>query len=176
MDASDFKESDEYKAINLSAVELPDEFISGGLADADVYKNDEDKEAEEQFLNEQCEEVILPDDETVKVNNVSEKEVLQFFQTPRTQIDGGAKSSVTNLLEVLHDVKWFDNKFKCRVYMRGTTSKKLIIPKAIGKLQVYLNIRSGFLDCDCYYSLDFTSTLFSGADVRRAIHFPREYG
>ena len=60
--------------------------------------------------------------------------------------------------------------------MKGATSKKIIIPKAIGKLQVQANTNSGYLDYDCYYSLNFTSTLLSEADVRRATRCPREYG
>ena len=36
--------------------------------------------------------------------------------------------------------------------------------------------RTGQLDCDCYYSPGFTSTLLSEVDVRRATRFPKEYG
>ncbi len=155
-------------------MEIPESFISGGLADAEVYRDDEDQELEVNF--NEAKEVVLPDDETVKVNNVSaNKEEPSFFDAPRAQIDGGAKSSVTNLLEVLHDVRWYDNKFRCPVYMRGATSKKLIIPKAIGKLRVRANTRTGWLDCDYYYSPDFTSTLLSEVDVRRATMFPKQY-
>ena len=60
--------------------------------------------------------------------------------------------------------------------MRGATSKKLIIPKAIGKLRVRANTRTGWLDCDCYYSPDFSSTLLSEVDVQRATMFPKQYG
>ena len=145
MDAAEFKDSSEYESVNLSAVEIPDFFISGGLADAEVYR---DTKGQEEDISEK-QETLLPDDETVKINNVSDKEERTFFDFPRAQIDGGAKSSVTNLLEVLHDVRWYNDKFKCPVYMRGATSKKLIIPKAIGKLRVQANTRTGWLDCDC---------------------------
>ena len=174
MNAEDFENSTDYEVVNLSSVKIPDEFISGGMAESEVYRDDEEPDYIEPTLTE----VILPesDDDTVQVNNVSAKEAPQYFEYPRAQIDGGAKSSVTNLLQILHDVKWYDNKFKCPVYMRGATSKKLIIPRAIGKLRVQANTRTGWLDCDCYYHPDFTSTLLSERDVRRASGFPKQYG
>ena len=162
MDVDEYEKSTDYEVVNLSSVEIPDEFISGGTAESEVYRDDE----EPVYTEPSLEEVILPDDDddTIKVNNVSEKEASQWFQYPRAQIDGGAKSSVTNLLQILHDVRWYDDKFKCPVYMRGATSKKLIIPRAIGKLRVQANTRTGWLDCDCYYSPDFTSTLLAERD------------
>jgi len=172
MDASK-DDPEEYEEVNLSSIEIPDRFISGGLAEAEVYHDFEDDKAEEEYLKTKLEreDIVLPDDETVQVNNISEKENIQFFASPRAQIDGGAKSSVTNILEYLHDVKWFNDKFKCRVYMRGATSKKLIVPKAIGMLRVRANTQTGWLDCPCYYSPNFTSTLLSKVDVRKATGF-----
>ena len=69
MDATKFKNSPEYELVNLSAVEIPESFISGGLADAEVYRDDKDQEVEVNF--NEAKEVVLPDNETVKVNNVS---------------------------------------------------------------------------------------------------------
>ena len=60
--------------------------------------------------------------------------------------------------------------------MKGETSKKVIIPKAIGKLRVRANTVDGYLDCDCYYSPDFTTTLLSEVDIRKATRFPKQYG
>ena len=183
MDSKEEQSYENYEVANLSAIDIPDKYISGGFVDAEVYVDEDDKEQEEECLQmkleeEEREEIILPDDETVQIHNLSNKEDkdINFFDFPRAQIDGGAKSSVTNLLEILHNVKWYNDKFKCRVYMKGATSKKVIIPKAIGKLRVRANTVDGYLDCDCYYSPDFTTTLLSEVDVRKATRFPKQYG
>ena len=78
MDASK-DNPEEYEEINLSSIEIPDRFISGGLAEAEVYHDDEDDEDEEEYLKAkqeelEREEIVLPDDETVQVNNISDKE------------------------------------------------------------------------------------------------------
>ena len=145
MDVDEYEKNTDYEVVNLSSVEIPDEFISGGSAESEVYRDDE----EPVYIEPSLEEVILPDDDddTIKVNNVSEKEASQWFQYPRAQIDGGAKSSVTNLLQILHDVRWYDDKFKCPVYMRGATSKKLIIPRAIHRKTLFIVLRVKICRC-----------------------------
>ena len=46
----------------------------------------------------------------------------------RAQMDGGAKCTVTNKIEFLHDVRFYDKKFQPKVKMQGATSKAAIIP------------------------------------------------
>ena len=45
-------------------------------------------------------------------------------------MDGGAKCSVTNIVEILQDVKWLNNKNKAPVRMQGETSANIIVPSA----------------------------------------------
>ena len=61
MDVEEYENSVDYKVVNLSAVEIPDEFISGGMTDAEVYRDEEEAE----YLEINLEKVVLPDDDTV---------------------------------------------------------------------------------------------------------------
>ena len=47
-------------------------------------------------------------------------------------MDNGAKCSVTNIVEILRDVKWYNSKFKAPIYMKGKTSGTLIVPAVQG--------------------------------------------
>ena len=50
-------------------------------------------------------------------------------------MDGGAKCSVTNILEILRNVTWFNKKKNpASVHMKGATSGTLIVPAAKGWL------------------------------------------
>ena len=55
---------------------------------------------------------LIPQQETILINNVYNKIVVTicFNDPPRTQIDSGAKCSVTNNIDLLQDVKWSDDK------------------------------------------------------------------
>ena len=68
------------------------------------------------------------------VNNF-EDEVL-FYDDPRAQMDGGAKCSVTNMISLLHNVRFYSKKFKCNMRMHGATSKHIITPAAEGYLRI----------------------------------------
>ena len=59
--------------------------------------------------------------------------------------------SITNLVSLLHNVKYFNEKFKSRVRMHGATSKEIITPRAIGSMRVRALTRQGYIDVKCYY-------------------------
>ena len=86
-------------------------------------------------------------------------------------MDNGARCSVTNLVSILRDVRWFDKKHPAPVKMKGATSNVVIVPKAKGKLRVQANVRQGYIDVHVYYSPLFTSTLLSDRDVLFATPF-----
>ena len=84
-------------------------------------------------------ETVSVGENTIKVSNVSINNVdtTRFYDDPRAQMDGGAKCSVTNILEILRNVTWFDKKKNpAPVHMKGATSGTLIIPAAKGWLRV----------------------------------------
>ena len=66
-------------------------------------------------------------------------------------MDGGVGVSVTKFVSLLHNVKFFDAKFKSRVRIHGATSKKIITPCAVGYMKVRALTRPGYLDLKCYY-------------------------
>ena len=91
-------------------------------------------------------------------------------------MDGGAKCSVTNILEILRNITWFDKKKNpALVHIKGATSGTLIVPEAKGWLHVQANTRDQYLDVLCYYSPYFTSTLLSDRDVLLSNPCAKEY-
>lgn len=122
-------------------------------------------------------ETALVDEETIKIGNVSmiNIDTTRFYDDPRAQMDGGANSSITNILEILREMTWFDNKNLAPVHMKEDTSDILIIPAAKGWLQVQANIKDRYLDVLCYFSPHFTSILLSDRDVLLVNPCTKEY-
>ena len=90
-------------------------------------------------------------------------------------MDGGAGVSVTNLVSILHNVRYFNSKFKSRVRMHGATSKEIITPHAVGYMRVRALVKQGYLDVKCYYSPHFSTTLLSQVSVIEATGHPKQY-
>jgi hypothetical protein len=93
------------------------------------------------------------------INKLSNKNETLFYDVARAQIDGGAKVSVTNLLTLLHKVKFYSKKFKCEIRMHGATSKDIIQPPVEGYLRVPALTTKGYVEVLCYFSPHFTLTL-----------------
>ena len=72
---------------------------------------------------------------------------LCFYGDPWAQKDNGAKCSVTNIVKIQRDVKWYNKKFKAPIHMKGAILGKIIIPAAQGWLWVYTNTKriSGYI-------------------------------
>ena len=83
--------------------------------------------------------------------------------------------SVTDLVSILHNVWYFDAKFKSRVCMHGATSKEIITPRAVGFMRVRALVKQGFLDVKCYYLPHFSTTLLSQVSVIEATGHPKQY-
>ena len=54
------------------------------------------------------------DVKTIKIRNISINNIdtTRFQDDPQAQMDGGAKFSMTNLLNILMDVEWFNNQYQ----------------------------------------------------------------
>ena len=105
---------------SLCSVMIPETFLSCGISTADVVA---DNPVYHIDLG------TLQDDETVvagsKILNLNKIDTTLFYDdSPRAQMDGGAGVSVTNLVSIFHNVKYFNAKFKSRIRMHGATSKK----------------------------------------------------
>ena len=87
------------------------------------------------------------------------------------QMDGGAQRSVTNNIDLLIDVRWYDRKFRPRHTIKGATSGAAIVPKAEGYLQVPTIQEGKFAKVKCYYSPKFTSTLLSDNNVLESLPY-----
>ena len=86
---------------------------------------------------------------------------LCFYDDPHAQMNNGTKFSVTNIVEILRDIKWYNNKFNKPIHMKHATSGNIIVPAAQGWFRVQANTKQGYLDILYFYSLHFTSTLLS---------------
>ena len=93
----------------------------------------------------------------------------------RAQMDGGAQRTVTNNVNLLTKVRWYDKKFRPRHTMKGATSESVIVPQAEGYLQVPTIQEGKVLEVKCYYSPEFTSTLLSDNDVLESSPFHKQY-
>ena len=117
------------------------------------------------------------EDTTMQTNSTTVAEHVNkfsFYDDPRAQMDGGAKCSVTNIVEILQNVTWFDQRKQAPVRVRGATSGKIIIPLAKEWLRVQAaNVKKGYIDVLCYYSPHFTSTLLSEQDVSRSSQYAK---
>ena len=126
--------------------------------------------ATEEILND-TKVIIIPDDQTQKrdntssVNKLNDPHQYQMYNLPRAQMDGGTKSTVTNNLHLLKDVKWYNQWFRPKMTMKGAPSDNIIMPEAQGLLQVSTITEGVTIDVLCYYSPEFTSTLLSDNDV-----------
>ena len=121
------------------------------------------------------------DDETVTTSNVSTVNWLEdpyeynMYDGVRAQMDGGANCTVTNKLELLHDVCFYDKSFKPKVTMKGATSENVIVPTAEGFLKVPTIHDGVTMKIKCYYSPEFTSTLLSDNDILEALPMRKDY-
>ena len=100
---------------------------------------------------------------------------IRFYDKPRSQIDNGAKCSLTKNIYLLRDVKLFDDEYKPRLYMKGDTSDQPNIPVGEGKLRVKAITKDGHIDKQFYYSPHFTSTLLSDWDVLCSSPFTKDF-
>jgi hypothetical protein len=159
-----------YEEVDINSVKLKT-YYDVCASDADVYNDDD----------EFGEFVPAEDDDTVIVANITNVNKLedpyeyQLYDSLRAQIDGGAKVSVTNNLDLLTDIRFYNKKFKPKHKMKGATSEVTIKPRAEGYLQVPTIQEGQFLKVKCYYSPQFTSTLLSDNDILEASPFRSEY-
>ena len=92
---------DWYDVVDISAVRVNNHFIQEGFSKADII-HEEDFEDPEPI---QFAETVDVDDKLLHVNSNDIKDnpvdKFCFYNDPRAQMDGGAKCSVTNIIEVL---------------------------------------------------------------------------
>lgn len=75
------------------------------------------------------------------------------------QMNNRAKWPVTNIVALQTDTKWYDTNFKTPISMNGLTSGTIIVPAAQGWFKIQANMKKGYFDVSCFYSLHFRSTL-----------------
>ena len=156
---------------SLCSVLIPETFLSCGISTADVMAGNPVYHVDLGTL--QDEDTVVTRSKSINLNKLDT--TIFYDDSPRAQMDGGAGVSVTNLVSILHNVRYFDAKFKSRVCMHGATSKEIITPHAVGYMRVRALVKQGFLDVKCYYSPHFSTTLLSQVSVIEATGHPKQY-
>ena len=119
-----------YANCPLQSVNHPDHAFVGLLHSDDITELPE-------YIQDQP---STASDDTEPTQNISISSTSQHtedldYESPRAQIDSGAKATVTNALSLLWDVQQFTDEYPSPVKMYGATNKNLLItPTSVGKL------------------------------------------
>lgn len=76
-----------------------------------------------------------------------------------TQMNNRDKFPVTNIVEILTDIKLYNTNFKDPICMKGAISGTIIVHASQGLLRVQDNTKKGYINMLCFYSLNFMITL-----------------
>ena len=113
---------------------VPYTFLFSGIFTADVVAGDPVYHIDLGNLHDDKTVVAGSKSKIYRINNINT--TLFYDDSPRAQMDGGAGVSVTNLVSILHGVKYFNDKFKSCICMYGATSKEIITPRVVGYTRV----------------------------------------
>ena len=158
---------------SLCSVMIPDTFLSSGISIVDVVVGDPVYHIDLGNLHDDKTVVAGSKSKIYCINNVNT--TLFYDDSPRAQMDGGDGVSITNLVSILHNVRYFSNKFKSCVCMHGASSKEIITQRAVGSMRVQALTTQEYLDVKCYYSPHFSTKLLSQVSVIEAIGHPKEF-
>ena len=155
---------------SLCLVMISETFLSCGIPTADVVADNPVYHIDLGTLH--GDETVVAGSKTTRLNKINT--TMLYDDSPQAQMDGGAGVSVTNLVSILHNVKYFNTKFKSRVCMLGATSKEIITPTAVGSMRVRALTRQGYIDVKCYYSPHLSTTLLSQVSFIEATGQPKQ--
>ena len=126
---------------------IPETFLSSGISTANVVADNPIYHIDLGNLHDDKTVVAGSKSKTYHINKI--EPTLFYNDSPRAQMDGGAGVSVTNLVSILHNVKYFNTQFKSRVCIHGATSKEIITPNVVGFMRVFALTRQEYLDVKC---------------------------
>ena len=104
------------------SVMIPETFLSSGISTADVVTNNSVYQIDLGNLHDDDTVVAGSKNKIYCLNKVNN--TVFYNDSPQAQMDGRVGVSVINLVSLLHNVKYFDAKFKNYVRMHGATSKE----------------------------------------------------
>ena len=132
-------------------------------------------------FEEELEAIYIPGDATVTHSNIldifqlEDPKLFNLHYVPRSQMDRASKYTVTNNLNLLCKVKWYNIWFRFRFQMKCAISEQTIVPEAEGYLHDPTMQEGKFIEILCYFSPKFTSTLLSDNDVLKILKHASEY-
>ena len=114
---------------SLCSVMMSDIFLSSGISTADFVAGDPMNHIDLGTLHDDEKIVAGSKPKIYHINNIDTN--LFYDDSPRGQMDDGTGVSITNLVSILHNIRYFSNKFKSCVLMHGATWKERITPCAV---------------------------------------------
>ena len=97
-------DTDWYDVVDISAVRLRTEFIKEGFSNSDIHH---EEDFENNSIVDPNADTIDIEDTTMQTNSTTVPDHVNkfsFYDDPQAQMDGGAKCSVTNIVEILKNV------------------------------------------------------------------------
>ena len=116
------------------SVMIPETFLSSGISTADIVADNPVYHIDLCNLHDDKTVIAGSKTKTYRLNKVNTAVVYDDY--PQAQMDGGAGVSVISLVSLLHNVKYFNDKFKSRDRIHGTTLREIITPHAVGLMKV----------------------------------------
>ena len=133
---ADFNEIIKFGSLYL--VIIPETFLSSGISTADDVADDPVYHID--IGNLSYDKTVVAGSKS-KISSINKVNTTLFYDdSPRAQMDSGARVSVTILVSILHNVRHFSDKFKSHVCMYGATYKEIITPRSIGYMRVQVLI------------------------------------
>ena len=100
---------------------IPETFLSAGISIAYIVTNNPVYHIDLGTLYDDETIIAGSKDEIYRLNKVNT--TICYDHPLQAQIDSGAGVSVTNMISLFHNVKFFNAKFKSNVRIYGATSK-----------------------------------------------------
>lgn len=144
-----------YDAVDILLVQIQHQFICERKSNFDVfYEEDVDPSIDNDYIEDDyiqnksnisytrfdpSVETFYIKDDVMQLKNKNDYNNFDkhcFYDFTCAQMDGGAKCSVTNIVEIVINFKWYNTKLKAPIHMKGATFGTIVLPVPLGWLRV----------------------------------------
>ena len=87
-------------------------------------------------------------------------DMFSFNDDLQMQMNNGTKFLVIDIVEILTDVKWYDNNIKAPIFMKDAASSTIIVPVAQGWLRVQANTKKRYILICYVFTLSISYLLY----------------
>ena len=158
---------------SLCSVMIPEKFLPSGISTANVVANNPVYHNDLGNLHDGKTVVAGNKTKTYRLNKVDT--TVFYGDSPQAQMDSDTGVSIINSISLLHNVKYFNDKFKSCFYIHGASRKEIITTCAFCSMRVRVLTRQRYLDVKCYYLPHFNTTLLSQVSIIETTGQPKQY-